>query len=383
MVCITNAKVVLENGIIWDGVVVVDNDKIIEVGDARDVKIPNGAEIIDANGKYVGPGFVDIHVHGGGDYMFWRDPENAAKYFLERGETTILATFGYTIPYDEYLKAIDKVKNVMAEGEYGKAIAGFYMEGPYMNPKFGSEAWKNQWQNTISEESCSEFVNRAGDAVKVWAVAPERENIEVFMEYAKKVNPDVVFAFGHSEATAQQCERLKKYGIRLETHCTNAIHTHSEWGGTLGAGVDEFCFLNPDMYAEMICDSMGIHVNSYIQRIIMQHKGLDKVVLISDGVVSNDPPPAGKEYITDLSFDANGGLNGSKLSLDLACRNIMHHTNCGIAQAFLMASTNPAKAIGMGDEVGSIAAGKKANLVFVDDMFNVSKVMFEGKLINK
>ena len=100
MVCITNAKVVLENGIIWDGVVVVDNDKIIEVGDARDVKIPNGAEIIDANGKYVGPGFVDIHVHGGGDYMFWRDPKMRQSIFLSAAKQQflpLLATLSHTM----------------------------------------------------------------------------------------------------------------------------------------------------------------------------------------------------------------------------------------------------------------------------------------------
>ena len=73
-------------------------------------------------------------------------------------------------------------------------------------------------------------------------------------------------------------------------------------------------------------------------------------------------------------------MGGSRLTLDMACRNIMTHTNCGITQAFLMASRNPARAVGMDDEIGTIEAGKRADLVFVDDMFHVQKVMLAGTL---
>ena len=79
-------------------------------------------------------------------------------------------------------------------------------------------------------------------------------------------------------------------------------------------------------------------------------------------------------------FDANGGLNGSRLTLDVACRNLMTHTNCGIAQAFMMAAGNPARVIGMEHEIGTIAVGKRANLVLVDDMFHVKKVLVGGKV---
>ena len=79
-----------------------------------------------------------------------------------------------------------------------------------------------------------------------------------------------------------------------------------------------------------------------------------------------------------LGFDANGLLSGSKLTMDIACRNLMQHTSCGICQAFLLAARNPARAIGLDHEVGTIEAGKKANLVFVDDLFNVKKVMLDG-----
>ena len=129
----------------------------------------------------------------------------------------------------------------------------------------------------------------------------------------------------------------------------------------------------------MICDSHGIHVEPDLIRLILQNKGIDKVVLITDSFVSDEETPEELAHITDLQFDSNKGLCGSKLTMDVACRNLMTHTNCGIAQAFLMASTNPAKVIGMDGDIGTIAVGKKANLVLVDDTFRVDTVFLGGK----
>ena len=133
------------------------------------------------------------------------------------------------------------------------------------------------------------------------------------------------------------------------------------------------------MYAELISDSCGIHVNAVLQQMLLRIKGVDKVVLITDSTKTDGPSPEHLRHITDLNFDHMGGLCGSQLTLDRACRNIMSHTNCGIAQAFIMASLNPAKVIGMDHEIGSIEKGKLADLVFVDDKFNVLRVMSEGE----
>ena len=94
----------------------------------------------------------------------------------------------------------------------------------------------------------------------------------------------------------------------------------------------------------------------------------------------NGENPENLKHVTDLNFDERGDLAGSKLTMDAACRNIMTHTNCGIAQAFIMASRNPARAIGMDHEIGTIEVGKKANLVFVDHRFHVESVILNGKI---
>lgn len=377
MICIENAKVVLENGILWDGVILTEDDRICAVGKRGEITIPQDATVVDAHGAYVGPGFVDIHNHGGNGCGFVTDPVGAAQFFLQHGQTTILATPFYQLNKMEFIDATKRIIAAMQTPE-GANIAGCYMEGPYMNPKYGANAELNQWKGPIKSEDYMELVDCAGSVAKVWAIAPEREGIEPFLSYARKVNPDVTFAVGHSEATPAQVRKLKKYGLTLQTHCMDATGRLPVWAGTRSCGPDEACMLDNEMYAELICDSMGVHVNPDLQRLILQNKGIDKVVLITDSTVSDSESPESLRHVTDLNFDNFGGINGSRMTMDVACRNIMTHTNCGIAQAFLMAARNPARAIGMDDQVGTIEVGKKANLVFVDDMFHVQKVMLNG-----
>lgn len=380
MRCIKNANLVLENGILWDAVLLMDEDRIVSFGKANEVKIPPEAGIIDGKGLYVGPGFVDIHVHGGGNYKTCLQPIEAAEYFLDNGTTTFLATPSYNEPFELFLEEINRVKGVIGTGGAANAIGGFYMEGPYMNPEYGAGAWHNPWRHPIDPDEYSALIDAAGDLAKVWVIAPERDDVEVFMQYAKQVNPAVKFSVGHSEATPQQIIRLKKHGICLQTHSMNATGRTPAPKGTRAVGPDEYCMIDPDIYTELICDSCGIHVSADIQRLMIHCKGVDKVVLITDGTIPRGPNPDNLQHITDLNFDIKGNLSGSKLTMDAACRNLMTHTNCGIAQAFLMASRNPARVVGMDDEIGTIEVGKKANLVFVNHQFRVDSVVFEGEV---
>ena len=380
MIAIKNANLVLENGILWNASLLVENERIKAFG--KNIEIPEGAQILDAEGAYVGPGFVDIHVHGGGGHRMEDEPLEAVKFFLHHGTTTLFLSPGYSLPFQKFMSAIQKGKEAMEAGGAGRAIAGFYMEGPYMNPKYGAGAFRNPWRHPLDPKEYQALVDEAGASAKVWAIAPEREGLLPFLEYARKVNPEVLFAIGHSEATPEQIRILgSKYRPALQTHCTNATGREKHWGGVRGVGPDEYCLKNQDVYAELICDFCGIHVHPDMQQLILHSKGVERVILITDSTVSDCPNPSDLANIQDLNFDERGGLCGSRLTLNQACRNIMTHTNCGIAQAFLMASRNPARALGLDNEIGSIAAGKKANLVFVDDKFNVKKVLFEGALV--
>lgn len=380
MIAIKNANLVLENGILWDASLLIENDRILSFG--KDIEVPEGAQVVDAEGAYVGPGFVDIHVHGGGGHDMVDEPLKAVEHFLSHGTTTILLTPAYELNFEEFLAAIRKGKEAMKAGGAGKAIAGFYMEGPYMNPQYGAGAFRNPWRHPMDPREYEALVDEAGDTAKVWAIAPEREGLMPFLAYARKVNPDVLFAIGHSEATPDQIRALgSKFRPALQTHCTNATGRTNGGGGVRGTGPDEYCLRDPEIYAEMICDSHAVHVLPAMQQLILHCKGLDRVVLITDSTTSDQPNPPELAHVEDLNFDEQGGLSGSKLTLDQACRNVMTHTNCGIAQAFLLASRNPARVLGLDHEIGSIAPGKKANLVFVDDRIRVKKVMLEGEFV--
>lgn len=372
---IVNANIVTEHGIIYDGKLLIKGNRIFDILKNSD-SIPAEAELIDAKGAYVGPGFVDIHVHGFGTGETFDADAGTVDHFLSHGTTSLLATPYYSYNFEKTLRDIHDAKEAMKKS---RVIKGIYMEGPYTNPSYGANADTNPWRHGIVEAEYKALVDACGTDVKVWTTAPELDGILDFCAYVKKVNPDVVIALGHSEATPQLIDAMGKYRPTLMTHTMNATGRLPVFGGTRGYGPDEYCFSHPEMYAELISDSCGIHVNAVLQQMLLRIKGVDKVVLITDSTKTEAPSPEHLQHITDLNFDHLGGLCGSQLTLDRACRNIMSHTNCGIAQAFIMASLNPAKVIGMDNEIGSIEKSKLADLVFVDDKFNVLRVMSEGE----
>lgn len=380
---IINANVVLENGIIWDGVILISENKIEKAACARDIEIPENADIIDAKGAYVGPGFVDIHVHGAMEHRLFFKPAEIAEYFLRHGETSILPTSSNSLSYEEYLQGIRNIKEAMGTV---KTIKGINMEGPYINPNYGAAKHLDTWnKGPIDEKQYIPLVDELGDTVKIWSIAPEREGIMPFIEYARKVNPDVVFSVGHSEAIPEQVRSLgTKYRPKLTTHMLNATGwtTGSCTGGVRGYGPDEYCMNDPEMFAELISDSNGMHVHSDLQRMVVKNKGVHRVVLITDATPTKAGVVMPEKYAQsdDVNVNDRGALSGSRLTMDKACRNIMSHTNCGIAQAFVMASLNPARVIGMDEEIGSIEPGKIADLIFVDDKFNVQQVMLGGQM---
>lgn len=380
MIGIINAQIVLEDKVLPDGVLLIEDGRIQAFGPAQQVQIPADAEIFDAENALVGPGFVDIHCHGGGGSQFDKDPLGAAQHFLKTGTTTVLATLYTDLNKENFLRAIDLVQDAMAQPG-GKSIGGFYMEGPYTNPKFGASPEKNTWRGAIEKDAYGELIARAGKNAKIWVFAPEREGLLPFVEEARRVNPDVVFSVGHSEAKPAQVAAFKPYGLKNLTHCMDATGRQPCAGGTRNCGPDEACFLDDDMYAEVICDSAAIHVNPDMLKLIVKVKGKDKVILISDSFVINEPTPERFAHITDLSFDANGGLCGSKLTLNVACRNMVAHTGASVSDVFLMAARNPARLIGMEDEIGTIAIGKKANLVIINNDFAVRNVILEGEFV--
>ena len=262
------------------------------------------------------------------------------------------------------------------------------MEGPYINAGYGSMS--NQKGANAPRvfdpvpEDFQPLLDAAADIIRVWGTAPERENIEVFVKAAKAANPEVRFAVTHSEATPQQIEKLMPYGLCIGTHHTNATGTIVNYPECRGVCVDEGVNYNNEIYAELISDSMGIHVDPYMQRLVRKIKGDDRIILISDQTIHEPIPVPGLEHVTDLNFtyrkDGRIDISGSKLTLNVACRNYMKHTGASIVDAFKVASYNPAKVIGLTDR-GQIREGLRADLIFVDIKMNVKTVIVGGNVV--
>lgn len=382
MEAITNVKLITENGMIWDGALTFEGGRIVQSGPAGEVDIPPGTAVTDGEGLYAAPGLIDIHNHGGPDRLFHEDPAHCAAFFLRRGVTTVLPTFYCTLSLEEMLEGAEKVRAASRAGA-GRTIAGLYMEGPYMSGR-GSNQKYIRWQGDIRREEYGPLADALAGFAKIWAIDPAREGIEEFMSYVRQRDPAAIFANGHSNATFAQCRRVRRLGVKVQTHFNDSGQAKGRAQGTVGAGCDHYSLHEPDLYAELICDERGIHVDGDLIKTLVRVKGVERVILISDYTAEKEHftnnEAEGIAYGPDLNYDYQGRLAGSHLTLDRACRNLMAHTAYGLCHAVRMASLNPARLLGMEDRVGSLAPGKTANILLMDDMVNVRCVYLEGRL---
>ena len=382
MKAIINTKLIMVDGIIWDGAVTYEDGKIVQVGKRSEVDIPEGTEIIDAKGLYTAPGLIDIHNHGGGgEGLFYEDPMGCCEFFLKHGQTTVLPTFYMNMSPEKMRDGAQCIRDHMKTGA-GRIMAGLYMEGPFMRNS-GSFAYEMRfWAGKIPEDVYKPLIDDLSDLVKVWAIDPQREGIDDICAYINQATPKAVISLGHSGALSEECRRMEKYGLKLQTHHSNAGKAAGRCQGSHGAGVDEYTLYNPDMYAELICDVTGIHVVPDMVKMVVRIKGVEKMILITDHMQSDQNYPNNEAdgiwYGEDLNYDNRGYLAGSHLTLDNAVRNMMTHTGYGLCHAIRMATYNPAKMLGMEQEIGSLAPGLKANLIIMDDAVNIKTVILEG-----
>lgn len=382
MKAIINTKLVMEDGIIWDGALTHENGRIVEVGARASVTIPADAEIWDAQGLYTAPGLIDIHNHGSADDLFHDEPAKCAEHFLLHGETTVLPTLYCNLTCEEMIEGANRIREASKHGA-GRIMDGLYMEGPYMSGT-GSNQKYILWRGGITAEEYMPLLDAIGDCVRVWAIDPSRAGIEGFMADVKARFPQAIFALGHSKATSEQCRKVQKYGVRVRTHLGDGGRSRGRAQGTPGAGCDEYAIYEPDLYAELIVDENGVHVVPDLVKFIVKAKGIEKIILITDSMASKERFLNNEEegiwFGPDLNYDYEGHLAGSRMTLDNACRNLMTHTGHGLCHAIRCATINPARMLGIDDTVGSLAPGKRANLIVIDDTVHVKRVLLDGTL---
>ena len=374
MKAIVNAKVVTLDKVIENGVILMDKGRIVEAGSFTDVRIPEGCERIDAGGCYAGPGFVDNHCHGGGDYsLYGANVPEAAAHHLAHGTTSLAPSVPYNISFEEMLEGIDAVKKAMADNTPGN-ISGIFMEGPFNNPKFGANSSLGRPINKAEYEA---LYQRAGDTILHWMYAPELEHGDEFAAFV--VSKNIPLAIGHTCASPAQVEKAVAMGASICTHLFDAMgcslgNDSISITGIIQDTAADAVLVNDNLFVEVIADSNAIHVKPSNLKLAYKCAGPDRVVLITDATTAMNQSG-------DVNINENGELSGSLLTMDGAFKNMQHYTGAPITDMFKMAATTPARAIKIDKETGSIEKGKFANIVLLDKDLNLKKVFLKGEVV--
>lgn len=379
--CIKGGKIILENEVL-DNKVLIFNDKIVNILDKEDyeklILTQNIDKVIDAHGKYVSPGFIDIHIHGSGgkDVMDGElaDLKIISEAIAKNGVTAFLPTT-MTMEKGKIYKALDTVRLAMKNNIKGAKILGAHMEGPFI-----SEKYKGAQKKDYILKPNFEFIKNYLDIIKIITMAPEEDFEFKFIKQVKN-NSSIVLSMGHTNADYETAMEAVRAGISSATHTFNAMTAlNHRKPGVVGA------VLKSNINFELIADT--VHTHPAIFQILLNAKGKEKMILITDcmraGCMENGDWELGGQKVIVANNSArlvDGTLAGSILTLNKAVFNILKNTDLEIYEAVALASINPAKLINVDKKKGSIKIGKDADIVIFDQEFKISLSISEGKII--
>lgn len=338
-------------------------------------------ECIDVAGCYVIPGLIDIHLHGCKKVDTCDANLEAldvmTAYEASQGVTAICPTT-MSLPQERLLEIMSCLGNY--RNEKGAMIVGINMEGPYISyEKKGA-----QNGNYIRKASVSEFKalqEAAKHQIKLIDIAPEVEGALAFIEQMKD---EVVISLAHSTATYEQTREALRKGASHITHLYNAMtgFQHRAPGMVGAAAEDESC------YVELICD--GIHVHPSVVRSTFKLMGAHRIVWISDSMEATGMPDGryalGGQEVTVQgahAFLEDGTIAGSATNLMGCFKVAVQQMGIPLEQAIVCASENPARSIGVFEEMGSLEEGKWANIVILDKKLEVKQVLIKGKVVRQ
>ncbi len=376
MKCIIGGKIVMPEEVL-EGKAILFDEKIIDIIDAADVDASE-YEVIDAAGAYVAPGLVDIHIHGyvGEDTCDGNVEglEKMARAIVANGVTSFCPTT-MTVSKDQIEKAFDTARELKnMEGFHGAEVLGINCEGPFINPsKKGAQAEEHILRPDGS------FIVKHADIIKLVTIAPEMDGaLEAIKEIRE--NSDVLVSMGHTNATYEEANAGIEAGVRHTTHLFNAMTALMHRNpGVVGAALS-----SDDVSCELIADTF--HVNKGLFALVSKIKG-DKLCLITDCMRAGGMPDGdydlGGQNVTVNGIQcllADGTIAGSVLRLNRSVQNVYENTDLGIAKSFAAASLNPAKAVGEDGRKGSLECGKDADIIIVNNNFDILKTIIKGEI---
>ena len=384
---IYNGKIVTPFKIITGGCVLVTGDTITDVSE-KDIEASDATEI-NAEGKYVAPGFIDIHVHGGGGYDFMDATETAfltiAETHAQYGTTAMLPTT-LTSTKELLLQTLDAFEGANKKNVQGAQLLGMHLEGPYIavsqrgaqDPRFIRAPDANEYQEILSKYSC----------IKRWSAAPELKGALQFGRYLQSKN--VLPAIAHTDAIYEEVLDAFANGYTLITHLYSAMSGVTRRNAYRYAGVIESAYLIDEMDVEIIAD--GIHLPPPLLQLVYKIKGADRIALITDamraaGTAEKESILGGitnglKVIVEDgvAKLPDRSAFAGSVATTNRLVRTMVTMANVSMIDAIRMMTSTPARILNISDRKGSLMPGKDADIVIFDEQINIATTIIKGRI---
>lgn len=373
---IKSDKIILKDNI-FSGYVYFDGDKIFDVTDAE---FPYDTEY-DFTGKYVSPGFIDIHTHGGGGFSFdgtVDDVVAAADFHLKHGTTSIFPTVS-AAPIDVMENATRNIKDAILSKKSKANIMGAHLEGPYLSSKQCGAQSPDFIKNPDKSEYVP-FIEKYGDYVARWSYAPENDAGGEFCKFI--TSNGIIASAGHTDAIYDDMKLAKENGCNLITHLYSCTSTITRDHGLRRLGVIETAFLDDDMYVEIIAD--GKHLPPELIQLILKINGTDKVALITDslslaGTMAKEGIMGATEYIIEdgvCKLRDKSAFAGSIATSDRLIRVMVNDVGASLTSAVKMITAVPAKIMNLNK--GELLSGKDADIVIFDNDINIENIFVMG-----
>lgn len=388
---IRNANVYLPDRVLAGGSVYVSGGRIARIcGPEEGAPEPGEADDVwDAGGSALVPGFVDVHVHGGGgaDVMDAADDEEAigriARFHASHGTTSWLATT-MTAPRHELARAVEGVARAMERGDAadGAEVLGLHLEGPFLNPR-RCGAQHPASIRPFDWEEMKDLLERSRGAVRLVTLAPECGDALRWIGALRERG--VTVSIGHSEADAETVRRAIEAGASHVTHLFNAMPPlHHREPGIIGTAL-----LRNELTVELICD--GFHVHPDVVKLVFAVKRRDRIALVTDAIAAVGMPDGEGYQLGGLPvtvkegkavLQGGGNLAGSCLTMDRALKQAVAFTGLTLSEVLPALTINPARQIGADGRKGSIEVGKDADLVALGPDLTVIRTYVKGVLVH-
>lgn len=386
-----NGVVVLPDRLVADGVVLCEEGRVQSVRRPR--RLPAADEWIDARGGYIAPGLVDLHVHGGDGADFMDGTvgaiRGACRCHARHGTTTIFptTTTGSPEQLSAMLAACAEVRRVN-RADNGARIGGVHLYGPYFAPdKTGCH----------SREGCRPPSPREyrgyfeTGMIRIATCAAELPGATGFYREARRRR--CLVTCGHSNASWAEMERAYRAGVRHVDHFWCAMSSvaslRARFGTPMRAGMEQYVLANEAMSTEVIAD--GCHLSPELLEFARRMIGPHRLCLVTDANRAMDLPPGRYRFGPAADgpwFESDGevgwmpgrtALASSVQGLDAMVRNMVRYTGASLPEAVRMASLTPAERVGAARHVGSLEAGKRADVVLLDRRLKVREVFLAGE----